>query len=48
MSDPTPEQRQLVSEDVIVYNHTAETLTVEKAAKYKGRVLTLDKEESCD
>ena len=48
MSDPTPEDRQLANEDIIVYNMIAKTLTVEKAEKHKGRVLILNKAKSRD
>ena len=36
MSDPTPEQRKLISKEVIVYDPITFSLTLEKAEKYKG------------
>ena len=37
MADPTPEQRKLINEEVIVYDPRTFSLTVEKAQKYKGK-----------
>ena len=48
MSEPTPEQRKLVNEYVIVFDNARSTMTTEKAEKYKGRALILDKAKPYD
>ena len=37
MSDPTPEQRKLITEEVIVYDPITQALTLEDGGKYKGK-----------
>lgn len=36
MANPTPEQRRLTSEKVIVYDPICHSLTLEEAVKHKG------------
>ena len=47
MSDPTPEQRKLVNEYVIVFDNARSTITTEKAEKYKGREYSHWTEQYC-
>ena len=37
MADPTPEQRKLMSKEVIVYDPITFSVTIEKAEDHKGR-----------